>query len=106
MPGAIWRTLPPTTRTCRCGAAPGARTGSRSAPLQIVRPVGLGLSPGRTPVFPSGSNVFDLELILGLQLPDRVGHGRLILFGVGKGQVRAINLDRTLALQKQAVELV
>src|SRR5262245_34188554 len=52
---------------------------------------GLGIAPGRASVFPSGRNVFDLELILGLQLPDRVTHGGLILFGVGQGQVRAIN---------------
>ena len=46
--------------------------------------------------FPSGRNVFDRKLILGLQVPDRVGHGGLILIGVGQGQVREINLDRTL----------
>src|SRR5688572_17799894 len=34
---------------------------------KIVHPVGLGTSPGRTSVFPSASNVFDLEPILGLQ---------------------------------------
>jgi hypothetical protein len=67
---------------------------------------GLGASPGRTSVFPSGRNVFDLELILGLQLPDRVGLSELILFGVGKGQARAIHLDGTLVREKQAVELV
>src|ERR1019366_7465697 len=69
------------------------------------------LSRGCHPVllpsgFPSGINIVDLKPILGLQAPDRVGHCGLVLFGVSKSQVRAIDLGRTLALQEQAVELV
>ena len=71
-----------------------------TADINPLRPV---LLPS---VFPSGRNVLDLKPILGLQLPDRVGHCGLILFGVGKGQVQAIDPGRTLALQKQAVEPV
>ena len=68
--------------------------------MQPPRPV---LLPS---VFPSRRTVLDLELILGLQLPDHVGHCGLMMFGVRKSEFRAIDLDRTLALQKQAVEPV
>src|SRR5207244_7180428 len=69
--------------------AQGSRTAA-DRPRQLARPPS---------VFPSGRNVLDLEPILGLQLPDRVGHCGLILFGVGKRQVRTIDLGRTPTLQ-------
>ena len=66
--------------------------------LRQPRPAGVpGDHDAAAPRFPSEGNVFDRKLILGLQLPDRVGHGGLILIGVGQRQVREINLDRTLA---------
>src|SRR5689334_2612685 len=73
---------PWATRNERSGAASGL--GPSTAGISPPQPL---LFPS---VFPSGRNVVDLEPILGLQAPDRVGHLRLILFGVGKGQVRAI----------------
>src|SRR5437879_12217051 len=97
----------------RCGTRkprPTPRHGYREPGRGGLMPATAGSNPPRPvllpSVFPSGRNVVDLKPILGLQVPDRVGHCGLILFEVGTGKVGAIALGWTRALQKLAVELV